>query len=246
MTRYILILTIFSMFACGKTKNSRSETNRSNKELDKEISDSVTIKKLVGNDNVYLNHSLVDFNYDCNVELLIISESNQKSECLSMWDTSCVFVNIDLYKQRDKEWELFKKYAINDSKNTVVKIDPSWNLVITHFSKPSGFSKQNRVEFYDFSDGDFYLKKIDLTVDTKINSGQGIEKDTWQYLVDFETKKIKLDYSELRMSYDIDGEPDLSSSDTTIYKEFIDDINVKLGEPYEIDSLLKGVHEIRY
>ncbi len=234
------------MFACGNTKNSRSKIAESNRQNIIESIDSVAIKELVNNDNVYLNHKLVDFDNDNNFELLIISESNQKSECLSMWDTSCVFVNIDLYKQRNKEWELLKKYKINDSRNTFIKIDTSLNLVITQSSTPSGLSKQNKVQFYSFRDGDFYLQKIDLKVDTKINSRQGIDQNRWKYLIDFESKKIRLDYSELRMNNDINGEPNLSSVDTTIYKNIIDDTNLKLGQSYEIDSLLIIGYKLLY
>ena len=242
MIRFIIILTLIATFACSKTKKTRERIKASNFE----IVDSVMINNLLTESNKYLNHWLIDLDNDNKTELLIISESDQKSDCLSMWDTTCVFMDIDLYKQKNDNWELIKNYQIKDSKNTDIKIDSSLNLIITQISKPSGLSNKNKIEYFDFKDGDFYLREIDLTVDTKLNSSLGTDKDNWKYSINLKSNKIRLDYSEFRLFKDINGEPDLVKSDTMIFKELTNDISIKLGQSYETDSLLIDGYEIQY
>ena len=252
MIKYgILYVSIFLLFLCSGTNDSTGKIKNAieiqdKTELQITNSDSVTIRKLVSGKNVYRKHFFVDFDKDSVQELVILSESPEYSDCLTMGDSLCVYAYLNIYRYVKQEWKQVHEYKLPDLESTIIKTDSASDLIIRYKSRPSGYSRQEKTEIYRYKNDHYYLQMINLLIDTKANFSPGTDTDSWDYSIDLANRRVKIVYYRLREIEDDDGRSKLVSTDTTMFREISKDFFIVPGNGYFLDTLIGEENMIYY
>ncbi|WMN11504.1 hypothetical protein QYS49_38600 [Marivirga salinae] len=209
-----------------------------NRKVEDSDSTDITVEEFLKSKEPYDQHFKINIDNDSIMEVVIVNKSNEKSDCLSMFDTACNFMELEIYRKSNDHWELIKGYKIADFKNTVVGIDSLSSLIVQQNFNPSGLSQQKNTETFKYIEDDFYLQQIHIFINTKLNSNFGRNADKWNYQIDFDSQQLKINHTKVRILEDQKGEKYLSENDT-IYQELISrDFAISLGEMYKLDTII--------
>lgn len=239
-----ILLIVISFHSCN-LESKKTE----NQPLTNIIADSLVItkaddslqlfKKLIPNQNNYISHYY--FNSNLNKKLLLISSTNDSSDCISeMYFNNCKYLELSLYNLKFDKFSLVSNYKIPDYSSRIINKDSLGRLYIETYFKYSGYSSGHNEETYQLQKDSFILKTLNVNVKTKEFTGLGTTNfDEWDYTLDFSLPSCKLIYSKIKFL-----------EDTVDTKDIISTINfqskvIKLGQPIILDEII-GEENVHY